>query len=70
MRKIIIFIVGFTLGKMKSRDKDTLFNVIAYNYKEKLCDKDDLYFYVNDDCISKEQYTLITGEGYPVQPQA
>lgn len=70
MKKIIIFIVGFTLGKMKSRNKDTLFNVIAYNYKEKFCDKDDLYFYVSDNCISKEEYALITGEKYPEQPQA
>lgn len=70
MKKIMIFIVGFTLVKMKSRDKDTLFNVIAYNYKEKLCDKDDLYFYVNDDCISKTQYMFITGEKYPEQTQA
>lgn len=70
MGKLIIFIAGFALGKLKSRDKDTLFNVIAYNYKEKLCDKDDLYFYVKDDCISKMQYMLITGEKYPEQPQA
>lgn len=65
MRKIIIFIIGFTLGKIKSRDKDTLFDVISYNYKEYLCDKDDLYFYVNDNCISKKEYVLITGEKYP-----
>lgn len=70
MKNIIIFIAGFTLGKMKSRDKDPLFNVIAYNYKERLCDKDDLYFYVNDDCISKMQYKFITGEDYPEEPQA
>ncbi|RYD13619.1 XkdX family protein [Staphylococcus equorum] len=69
MKKLVIFIVGFALGKMKGRDKDTLFNVIAYNYKEYLCDKDDLYFYVNDDCISKKQYLYITGEDYPEQPQ-
>lgn len=71
MKNFLYFIVGFAFGIFsKNEENDTLYNVIKYYYDTNICNKDDVFFYVSDGRINKEQYMFITKEKYPEEPQA
>ena len=46
------------------------FDSIKYFYDINCYTNEDIQTYVELECITKEQYTEITGEDYPEQPQA